>query len=130
VVAVVVRGGVAVVDGGGVSPWWDSDAAVLGVAAPVDARRSDPSAGLRLGALLRSEAISAGHESDWRAYVAGRLLLPREMVAPPGLLSEPIPGDADSAAETAERWQVDPDLLWLIVRTALDRAAAGRALPA
>src|SRR5690242_5632825 len=36
----------------------------------------------RLGALFRLEARSAGHGADWRAYAAGRLLLPGRAAAP------------------------------------------------
>ncbi|HEY3108247.1 MAG TPA: hypothetical protein VGL23_05810 [Chloroflexota bacterium] len=53
------------------------------------------------------------------------MLLPRETAAPIGLLAEPVPGDAAAAAAAAERWQVDPDLLWLIVRTAIEDATRG-----
>jgi hypothetical protein len=73
-----------------------------------------------LGTLLRAEARGAGHGSDWRAYAAGRLLLPPGQPAPTGLLAEPVPGDVAEAAATAARWRLDPDLLWLIVRTTID----------
>ena len=82
---------------------------------------ADRGAAPRLGALFRLEARSAGHGADWRAYAAGRLLLPGRAAAPPGLLAEPVPTDRAAAAEAAARWRLDPDLFWLIVRDALER---------
>ena len=73
---------------------------------------------LRLGTLLQLEAREAGHDHDWRAYVAGRLLLPSGEALPFGLLAEPVPGSLEVAAAIAARWRVDPELLWLVVRTA------------
>jgi hypothetical protein len=126
VVVAVARGGWAVVvDGGGSLPSEGADDSPVAAGSSV----GGPAAGLQLGTLLQSEARSAGHGSDWRAYAAGRLLLPRQTAAPIGLLAEPVPGDAAAGAAAAARWQVDPDLLWLIVRTAIEDEGPTRGPP-
>ncbi|HEY3111504.1 MAG TPA: hypothetical protein VGL23_22295, partial [Chloroflexota bacterium] len=43
---------------------------------------------LRLGTMLQLEARQAGYGYNWRAYVAGRLLLPAGESLPFGLLAE------------------------------------------
>jgi hypothetical protein len=50
--------------------------------------------------------------------VAGRLLLPAGESLPFGLLAEPVPCSLETAAAVAARWRVEPELLWLVVRTA------------
>jgi len=77
-----------------------------------------PEPELRLGTMLQLEARRAGHGYDWRAYVAGRLLLPAGTPLPFGLLAEPVPRSPEAAAAVATRWRVDPELLWLVVTTA------------
>jgi hypothetical protein len=79
----------------------------------------------RLGTVLQREARQAGHEHDWREYVAGRLLIPQGQSPPFGLLAESVPRDAGEAAAVAARWRVDPDLLWLVIKEAR-RAARAR----
>jgi hypothetical protein len=78
----------------------------------------EPDAELRLGTIFQLEARQAGHSDDWREYLAGRLLIPPGQSPPFGLLAEPVPADARAAAAAAARWRVDPDLLWLVVKTA------------
>jgi hypothetical protein len=83
----------------------------------------EPELDLRLGTMLQLEAQRAGYARDWRAYVAGRLLLPAGQSPPYGLLAEPAPRSPEAAAALAARWRVDPELLWLVVKTA--RCAVG-----
>ena len=75
---------------------------------------------MRLGTLLQLEAERVGRAADWRPYVAGRLLLPPGGALPFGLLAEPVPQDRATAEAVAARWRVDPDVMWLVTRSALE----------
>lgn len=89
----------------------------------MDARWNDGQlwpADLRLGTLLQLEATQAGRGVDWRAYVGGRLLLPSGADPPFGLLAELVPPDLAVARTIAARWRVDPEVLWLVTRSALE----------
>jgi hypothetical protein len=87
-------------------------------------RDASESPALRLGTLLQLEAQRIGCGPDWRAYVAGRLLLPAGAEPPFGLLAEPVPLDQDQAGAVAARWRVDPDVLWLVSRSARELSAS------
>jgi hypothetical protein len=97
----------------------------------VDARsggEAPRAAEMRLGTLLQLEAERAGRSADWRPYVTGRMLLPPGSELPFGLLAETVPPDRAAAETIAARWRVDPDVLWLVTRSALDLLARARSL--
>jgi len=74
---------------------------------------------MRVGALLQLEAVRLGRGLDWSPYAAGRLLLPTGVEPPFGLLAELVPRDRAQSDVIAARWRVDPEVLWLVIRSAL-----------